>query len=91
MMAPPSWQGSNFEGPAIVYHPVSDGRAPYFLFYGANAWDSAAAGIGYATCESPLGPCTNQSVSGPWLASRGRRSIRCRNNASGDGRAVGQL
>jgi len=70
MMAPPSWQGSNFEGPAMVYHPVSDGRAPYFLFYGANAWDSAAAGSGYATCESPLGPCTNQSVSGPWLASR---------------------
>ena len=65
MMPQPSWQGSNFEGPAMVFHDGS-----YYLFYGANAWDSAAAGIGYATCDGPLGRCTNQSVDGPWLASR---------------------
>ena len=43
----------------------------YYLFYGANAWDSPAAGIGYATCTSPLGPCTDATTGGAWLPSSG--------------------
>jgi hypothetical protein len=54
------------EGPAMV---AFGGR--YYLFYGANHWDTAAAAIGYAVCASPLGPCNNASVAGPWLASQG--------------------
>jgi beta-xylosidase len=44
----------------------------YFLFYGAGAWDTANASIGYARCVSPAGPCANASVSGPWMASHGK-------------------
>ena len=60
------WQAGVVEGPAMV---ASGGR--FYLFYGGNHWDSAAAGIGYATCLSPLGPCTDASVTGPWLATHG--------------------
>jgi beta-xylosidase len=63
---PRSWQVPVVEGPAMV----ANGRR-YYLFYGANNWDSANAAIGYATCASPLGPCTDASTSSPWLASRG--------------------
>lgn len=60
------WQGPVVEGPSMV---AADGR--YYLFYGANNWDSSSAGIGYATCAGPLGPCVDQSTSGPWLSSKG--------------------
>jgi beta-xylosidase len=51
------------EGPAMVW---SHNR--YFLFYGGGPWNSAASGIGYATCRSPLGPCVDQTPTVPWLA-----------------------
>ncbi len=41
------------------------------MLYGANAWDSGNAAIGYAWCISPLGPCINASIIGPWMASHG--------------------
>ncbi len=58
-----SWQSPVIEGPTIVAN-----GGTFYLFYGAGNWDSAGASIGYATCASPLGPCANQSTSGPWLA-----------------------
>lgn len=62
------WQDGVIEGPAMGF---IDGR--YVLFYGANHWDTPNAGIGYALCDGPMGPCVNQSVNGPWLGStRGR-------------------
>jgi beta-xylosidase len=57
------WEGDVVEAPSMVAH---EGR--YYLFYSANDWQTAAYGIGYAVCESPLGPCTKPSA-GPWLAS----------------------
>lgn len=60
------WQGGIVEGPSMI---VAGGV--HYLFYGANSWDSPAAGIGFARCASPLGPCVNASTTGPWLASRG--------------------
>jgi beta-xylosidase len=60
-----SWQGGIIEGPAMV---ASGGV--HYLFYGAGPWSSSAAGIGYARCSTPLGPCTNQSRLGAWLPSR---------------------
>ncbi len=60
------WQGSVVEGPSMV-----EVGGIYYLFYGANAWDSANAAIGYAWCISPLGPCINASILGPWMASHG--------------------
>ena len=60
------WQAGVIESPAMIAV-----GSRYYLFYGANRWDSAHAGIGYALCDTPLGPCTNQSVSRPWLISHG--------------------
>ena len=60
------WQGSVIEGPSMV-----EMGGIYFLFYGANRWDSSKASIGYAWCLSPLGPCVNASILGPWMSSRG--------------------
>ncbi len=59
------WEGSVIEGPTMV---AAGGQ--YYLFYGAHRWDSAEAAIGYATCQTPMGPCTKVTTGGPWLASR---------------------
>jgi hypothetical protein len=64
LMATARWQAGVVEGPSMV---AADGG--YYLFYGANHWDTAAAAIGYAVCASPLGPCRDATPSRPWLAS----------------------
>ena len=48
-----AWEGDVVEGPSMLAH---DGR--YYLFYSGSEWDSRNYAIGYAVCESPLGPCT---------------------------------
>jgi beta-xylosidase len=58
------WQGGVIEGPSMV---AAQGRL--YLFYGANDWDTAAAGIGYAICAGPTGPCTDEALARPWLGS----------------------
>jgi beta-xylosidase len=69
LSADSAWQGAIIEGPSMV-----ESSGIYYLFYGANAWDSASAAIGYAWCISPLGPCINASILGPWMASHGSGS-----------------
>jgi hypothetical protein len=59
-----AWQAPAIEGPAMIRS-----GSTYFLFYGANNWDSSSSAIGYATCSRPLGPCVDRSTTGPWLAS----------------------
>jgi beta-xylosidase len=59
------WQSGIIEGPSMI----RSGKM-YYLFYGAANWSTSTAGIGYAVCSSPLGPCTNQSPNGPWLEAR---------------------
>lgn len=51
-----AWQGTLVEAPEMVFHGGS-----YVLFYSANNYASADYGIGYATCRTPLGPCTDRS------------------------------
>ncbi|MDQ1731541.1 MAG: alpha-L-arabinofuranosidase [Pseudonocardiales bacterium] len=51
-----SWQGNLVEAPEMVRH----GDA-YFLFYSANDYASEKYAVGYATCQAPLGPCTDSS------------------------------
>jgi beta-xylosidase len=58
-----AWQAPAIEGPAMVRS-----GSTYYLFYGANNWDSASSAIGYATCSRPLGPCLDRSTTGPWFA-----------------------
>ncbi|MCA1843830.1 MAG: glycoside hydrolase family 43 protein [Actinobacteria bacterium] len=58
-----AWQAPLIEGPAMV----RSGNT-YYLFYGANNWESSTSAIGYATCSRPLGPCVDRNTAGPWLA-----------------------
>lgn len=60
------WQRGVIEGPSMV-----QAQGLYYLFYGGGAWDSASAGIGYAWCTSPLGPCANGSSQVPWMSTHG--------------------
>ncbi len=46
------WEAHVIEAPQMVRH---DGRL--YLFYSANAFDADAYALGYATCDTPLGPC----------------------------------
>lgn len=62
------WEAGVVEAPAMVEH---DGRL--FLFYSGNSWDSADYAIGYATCDTPLGPCT-KPLDQPWLGSGRERA-----------------
>jgi len=62
-----SWQAPAIEGPGLVRN-----GSTYYLFYGANSWNSASSGIGYATSRSVLGPYVNQSVFGPWVGTTGK-------------------
>jgi hypothetical protein len=57
------WEGGLVEGPSMV---AGGGR--YYLFYSANDWQTDAYGIGYAVCDTPVGPCAKPH-NGPWLAS----------------------
>jgi beta-xylosidase len=56
------WEGGIVEAPSMI-----EDSGAFYLFYSGNRWDTASYAIGYATCTSPLGPCTK--ASGPWLAS----------------------
>jgi beta-xylosidase len=60
------WQSPTVEGPTIIRHGSN-----YYLFYGANSYNSASSGIGYATSSSLLGNYTNDSRYGPWLGTTG--------------------
>ncbi len=56
-----AWESGVVEAPDLV---VSGGR--YLLFFSGNNWNSAAYGVGVATCSGPSGPCTASSA-GPIL------------------------
>ena len=60
------WEQPIIEGPSMWLH---DGI--YFLFYSANAYESAAYAVGYATCLSPTGPCKKVTLDGPLVKSAG--------------------
>jgi beta-xylosidase len=62
------WEGKVVEGPFLWRH---DDRL--FLFYAANAYDTASYAEGYAVCDTPLGPC-RKAPGNPILASKGAAS-----------------
>ncbi len=49
-----AWEGHVVEAPQLVRHA---GRL--YLFYSANAFDADAYAVGYAVCDTPLGPCAD--------------------------------
>ncbi len=58
------WEGQVIEAPTMVRH-----EGKYFLFFSANNYAGVEYSVGYATCDSPLGPCT-QAPENPILKSR---------------------
>jgi beta-xylosidase len=46
------WQGAVIEAPEMLRH---DGKL--YLFYSGGAYDSDGYAVGYATCDTPMGPC----------------------------------
>jgi hypothetical protein len=65
LTADAGWQRGGIENPSMVH--VGDS---WTLVYSGAYWATSEYAMGYATCSSPLGPCTDQSRSGPWLSSR---------------------
>ncbi|HEY2430146.1 MAG TPA: family 43 glycosylhydrolase, partial [Acidimicrobiales bacterium] len=49
------------EAPAMVHK-----AGHYWLFYSGNYLGSTSYAIGYALCDTPLGPCAKASTSAPW-------------------------
>lgn len=50
------WQGNLVEAPEMVRHGTG-----HVLFYSANGYDTDRYAMGYATCRSALGPCTDSA------------------------------
>ncbi|HEX6238387.1 MAG TPA: glycoside hydrolase family 43 protein [Acidimicrobiales bacterium] len=61
-----AWEQPLIENPALV----ATGRS-YVLFYSGGWYDTARYATGYATCHTPLGPCTKATAEAPLLASEG--------------------
>lgn len=58
------WEGHLIEAPFMVKH-----GSGYYLFFSANDYGSANYAVGYALCQSALGPC-EQAKENPILKSR---------------------
>jgi beta-xylosidase len=46
------WEGHVVEAPTMFKHDTV-----YYLFYSGNDYSGVPYAVGYATCDSPLGPC----------------------------------
>ncbi len=55
------WERPLIENPAMVKHDDK-----YYLFYSGNWWESLEYAVGYAVCETVLGPC-EKPLSEPWF------------------------
>ncbi|GAA0575978.1 glycoside hydrolase family 43 protein [Paractinoplanes ferrugineus] len=60
------WHGPVVEAPEMLRH---DGKL--YLFYSGGAFDQDGYAVGYATCDSPLGPC-HDAAENPILRSAGK-------------------
>ena len=55
------WERPLIENPAMVKH-----NDKYYLFYSGNWWESHQYAVGYAICETVVGPC-EKPLSEPWF------------------------
>lgn len=63
LQADTDWEASIIEAPYMVQR-----NNQILLFYSGNWFASDSYAEGYAICSSAAGPCTNQTVSSPWMA-----------------------
>jgi beta-xylosidase len=61
-----AWEQPLIENPALV--PAGHS---YVLLYSGGWWESGGYATGYATCDTPLGPCVKATADRPLLASGG--------------------
>jgi beta-xylosidase len=61
-----AWESPLIENPALVA-----AHGTYLLFYSGGWYNSAGYAVGYAVCDTPLGPCAKQTTDRPLLASAG--------------------
>lgn len=61
------WEGNVIEAPTMWQH-----QGNYYLFFSANSYAGPSYAVGYATCTSALGPCTD-AAENPILASQMER------------------
>jgi beta-xylosidase len=59
-----AWEGRVVEAPTMIRRDDQ-----YYLFFSANNYAGVEYAVGYATCDSPLGPCEDAQEN-PILASR---------------------
>jgi beta-xylosidase len=64
-----SWEQPLIENPALV----ANGKS-YLLFYSGGWWESVGYATGYATCDTPLGPCSKATTDRPLLGSGGEQA-----------------
>ena len=55
------WERPLIENPAMVKHDDN-----YYLFYSGNWWESHQYAVGYAVCETVIGPC-EKPLNEPWF------------------------
>jgi beta-xylosidase len=60
------WEQPLIENPALI----ARGEL-YYLFYSGGWWESASYAIGYAVCDTPLGPCRKATTTEPLLSTAG--------------------
>jgi hypothetical protein len=58
-----AWEGPLIEGPTMWRE-----QGVWHLLYSANMWNTDRYAIGYARCDSPLGPCRKRGI-GPVMRS----------------------
>ena len=59
-----SWEGSVVEAPDMFKH-----NGKYYLFFSANDYSGVHYAVGYARCQTAVGPCT-EAAENPILASQ---------------------
>jgi len=55
------WERPLIENPAMLKHDDN-----YYLFYSGNWWESHQYAVGYAVCETVIGPC-EKPLNEPWF------------------------
>jgi beta-xylosidase len=63
--------GAAWEAPLVENPALARVGGRYVLLYSGGWWESAGYAIGYATCDSPLGPCAKVTTEHPLHTSGG--------------------
>ncbi|HEX2381234.1 MAG TPA: glycoside hydrolase family 43 protein, partial [Acidimicrobiales bacterium] len=62
LIADRAWETGIVEAPVFL-----DAANKLWLFYSAGPYASVRYAAGYGVCAGPSGPCTKQTIDGPWL------------------------